>query len=187
MMNQAWEDAFQELWDHTAHHRGVREALADPVGPTLSDTLHQWPRTRCADVVGIGAIIDAVLRSAPLVSGGHGVERRWRRCAGQLADVALGDPTLEYRHNRAFWSALASIVAYLASVDAPVPESMWGALLTELAQPMPAPRRSPPEASGSSVAGSAVRASWRAPRSASSTASTATIARSGHNSHRRSR
>ena len=141
MMNQqAWEDAFQELWDHAAHHRGVREALADPIGPALSDTLHQWPRTRCGDVVGIAAIIDAVLRSAPLVSGAHGVERRWRRCAGQLADVALGDPTLEYRHNRAFWSALASIVAYLASADAPVPESMWGALLSELAQPMPAPR-----------------------------------------------
>ncbi|TMQ20525.1 MAG: hypothetical protein E6J91_03680 [Deltaproteobacteria bacterium] len=140
MMNQAWEDAFQELWNHAAHHRGVREALADPVGPTLSDTLHQWPRTRCADVVGIGAIVDAVLRSAPLVSGAHGVERRWRRCAGQLADLALGEPTLEYRHNRAFWSALASIVAYLASVDAPVPEPMWGALLAELAQPMPEPR-----------------------------------------------
>jgi len=29
MMNQAWEDAFQELWNHAAHHRGVREAVAD--------------------------------------------------------------------------------------------------------------------------------------------------------------
>jgi hypothetical protein len=140
MMDQAWEAAFQELWDHAAHHRGMREALADPIIPHLSDTLHQWPRTRCGDVIGIGALVDAVIRSTPLVSGGHGIERRWRRCAGELAEVALGDPTLEYRHNRAFWSSLASIVAYLASVDAPVPESMWSALLTELAHPMPPPR-----------------------------------------------
>ena len=177
MMNQAWEDAFQELWNHAAHHRGVREALADPVGPTLSDTLHQWPRTRCADVVGIAAIVDAVLRSAPLVSGAHGVERRWRRCAGQLADVALGDPTLEYRHNRAFWSALASIVAYLASVDAPVPESMWGALLAELAQPMPAPRNTAVSTSGSTSPHSATT-SYGRPRkrhSPSSAAQTSAI------------
>jgi hypothetical protein len=140
MLNQAWEDAFQELWNHAAHHRGMREALIDPVSSTFSEALHQWPRTRCADVIGIAAIIDAVLRSAPLVSGGHGVQRRWHRCASQLSDVALGDPTLEYHHNRAFWSALASIVAYLASVDAPVPHSMWSALLGELALPMPAPR-----------------------------------------------
>jgi hypothetical protein len=140
MLDQAWEVAFEELWNHAAHHRGVREALVDPGGRAASDTLHQWPRTRCSDVIGIAAIIDAVLHSAPQVSGGHGIERRWRGCAGDLAEVALGDSTLEYRHNRAFWSTLASIVAYLASVDAPVPESLWAALLTELAQPMPAPR-----------------------------------------------
>ena len=46
MTNQAWEDAFQELWDHATHHRGVREALADRVGSAPSDALHQWPRTR---------------------------------------------------------------------------------------------------------------------------------------------
>src|SRR6476661_345285 len=98
MMTHTWETAFQELWDHAAHHRGLREALTDSVGAALSD-LHQWPRTRCGDVVGIAAIVDAVFRSAPLVDGGHSVERRWRRCASQLVDAALADPTLEYHHN----------------------------------------------------------------------------------------
>jgi hypothetical protein len=137
MMNQAWEDAFQELWNQAAHHRGLREAGHDAPDHMLCDTLRQWPRTRCGDVLAIAAIIDAALVSAPLASGGHGVERRWRRCTAELADAALHDPTLEYPHNRAFWSALASTVAYLASVHAPVPESIWPALVAEVAAPMP--------------------------------------------------
>jgi hypothetical protein len=140
MLNQVWEDAFQELWNQAAHHRGLREAVDDPSGHMLSDTLQQWPRTRCADVISIAAIIDAALQSAPLESGGHAIERSWRRCAAELADAALRDPAFEYRHNRTFWSALASTVAYLASIDAPVPESMWEALLAEVAAPMPPQR-----------------------------------------------
>ena len=85
MLNQAWEDAFQELWNHAAHHRGMREAAADGPGHLLSDTLHQWPRTCGADVIAIASIVDAVLRTAPLTAGGYGVERTWQRCARELA------------------------------------------------------------------------------------------------------
>ena len=140
MLTQAWEDAYHELWKHAAHHRGLREAIGEPLGHTLTQTPRQWPRTCGADVLAIASVIDPVLRAAPLESGGYGIERTWRSCAAELADVALREPAHEYRHNRAFWSALASTAAYLASVDAPVPEAMWPALLAEVASPDHAPR-----------------------------------------------
>jgi hypothetical protein len=133
MLTQAWDDAYHELWKHAAHHRGLRETVGELPGDLFSHSPRQWPRTCGADVVSIAAVIDAVLREAPLESGGYAVERTWRRCTGELADVALREPAREYRHNRAFWSALASTAAYLASVDAPVPEAMWPALLAEVA------------------------------------------------------
>jgi hypothetical protein len=133
MLNQAWEDAFQELWNHAAHHRGLREAPHHP----HADTLPHWPRTCGADVIAIASIVDAVLHAAPLTSGGYGIERTWRRCARELEHSALGEPGREYRHNRTFWSALASTIAYLASVDVEVPDAMWRALLAEVAAPPP--------------------------------------------------
>lgn len=137
MMMHAWDDAYHELWKQAAQHRGLREAAGELPGHVLSQTLRQWPRTRGADVVAIAAVIDPVLRTAPLESGGYGIERKWRRCASDLADVALRDPAREYRHNRTFWSTLASAAAYLATVDVPVPEAMWPALLAEVASAEP--------------------------------------------------
>ena len=137
MMNQAWEEAFQELWNHAAHHRGVREHLTDTPDHGLTGHLREWPRTCGADVLAIASIIDAVLRTAPQASGAYGVERTWRRCERELQGTALGEPGREYRHNREFWSALASAIAYLASVDAEVPDSMWRALLAEVSAPPP--------------------------------------------------
>ncbi len=142
MMNQAWNDAYHELWRQAAHHRGLREAIGELPGHTLSQRVRQWPRTCGADAVAIAAVIEPVLRAAPLETGGHGVERTWRRCTRALADTALREPTHEYRHNREFWSALASIAAYLASIDEPVPEAMWQGLLTEVAALEHAPRNS---------------------------------------------
>jgi hypothetical protein len=142
MMTHAWDDAYHELWRHAAHHRGLREAIGELPGHTLYQSLRQWPRTCGTDVVAIAAVVDPVLRAAPLEAGGHGVERKWRRCTADLEDVALREPAREYRHNREFWSALASIAAYLASVDEPVPEPMWQAMLTEVVSPGHAPRNS---------------------------------------------
>jgi hypothetical protein len=137
MLNQAWEDAFQELWNHAAHHRGIREAGPDGPHPLPADTVSHWPRTCGADVVAIASIVDAVLHATPLTSGGYGIERTWRRCARELEHSAIGEPGREYRHNRAFWSALAATIAYLASVDVEVPDAMWSALLAEVAAPPP--------------------------------------------------
>src|ERR1051326_9032884 len=137
MLNQAWEEAFQELWNHAAHHRGVREARTDFSAHMPYDRLRQWPRTCGADIIAIASVIDAVLRSAPLVPGGFGIHRTWRRCAREMESDALREPGREYPHNRAFWSALASTIAYLASVDAAVPDNMWCALIAELAVPPP--------------------------------------------------
>jgi hypothetical protein len=141
-MTQAWDDAYHQLWTHAAHHRGLRAAIGELPEHTLSQSVRQWPRTCGADVVAIAAVIEPALHAAPRETGGHGVERIWRRCAHALETTALREPMREYRHNREFWSALASIAAYLASVDAPVPEEMWPALLTEVALPERAPRNS---------------------------------------------
>ncbi|HEX7836721.1 MAG TPA: hypothetical protein VF469_04610 [Kofleriaceae bacterium] len=133
MMTQAWDDAYHQLWKQAAQYRGLREATGEIPSHVLSQTLRQWPRTRGADVVAIAAVLDPVLSAAPLESGGYGIERKWRRCTSDLADVALRDPAREYHHNRTFWSTLASAAAYLASADVPVPEAMWPALLAEVA------------------------------------------------------
>ncbi|HEU4733446.1 MAG TPA: hypothetical protein VFT22_36385 [Kofleriaceae bacterium] len=132
MMTPAWNDAYHELWNQAAHHRGVLEAFGESPDPALHHLVPQWPRTSGSDVVAIAAVIDSVLRAMPRESGGHGVERRWRRCMSDLYDAALRDPRREYPHNRDFWSALTSVVAYLVSIDAPVPEATWQTLLAEL-------------------------------------------------------
>jgi hypothetical protein len=142
MMTQPWDDAYHELWRHAAHHRGLREAIGELPGHTLSQNVRQWPRTCGGDVLAIAAVIDPMLRAAPLETGGHGIERKWQRCTHDLADAALREPMREYRHNREFWSVLASIAAYLASVDATVPEDVWQALLADVATPERAPRNS---------------------------------------------
>jgi hypothetical protein len=140
MLTQARDDAYHQLWRQAAHHRGLREVTGELPGHTLSQNLRQWPRTCGADVVAIAAVIDPVLRAAPLETGGHGIERKWLHCASALADAALREPAREYRHNREFWSTLASIAAYLSGVDAPVPDHIWPALLSEVASPShPAP------------------------------------------------
>ena len=143
MMNQAWEEAFHELWTHAAHHRGVREHVTDIPDHGLPHRLRRWPRTCGADVLAIASIVDAVLRAAPLTSGAYGIERRWRHCARELAGTALAEPGLEYRHNREFWSAVSSVIAYLSSVDAEVPDSMWRALLAEVSATPPPHRNAP--------------------------------------------
>jgi hypothetical protein len=141
MMTQAWDDAYHQLWSCAAHHRGLRAAIGELPGH-MSQSLQQWPRTCGADVVAIAALMDPALASAALETGGHGIERKWRRCTHQLAENAIREPMREYRHNREFWSTLASIAAYLASVDAPVSEPMWQALLSDLASPERKPRNS---------------------------------------------
>jgi hypothetical protein len=140
MLNRAWDDAYHELWDHAVHHRGLRAATGELPGHTLPPSLRRWPRTCGGDVVAIAAVIDPVLCGAPLETGGHGVERKWRHCMHELEEIALHEPMREYRHNREFWSTLASIAAYLASVDEPVPEAMWPALLAEVTSSEPAHR-----------------------------------------------
>jgi hypothetical protein len=133
MLMQAWDDAYHQLWRHAAHHRGLREAPGDAPGASLAALPRQWPRTCGADVIAIAAVLEPLLHAAPLESGGHGIERKWRRCAAELADTALHEPAREYPHNRSFWSTLAATAAYLASVDAPLPVTMWEALLAEVA------------------------------------------------------
>jgi hypothetical protein len=126
MMTHAWDVAFHQLWTHAAKHRGVQRS---------DDQTHPWPRTCGSDVLAIASVVDPAVRGLPSEPGNFGVQRRWRHCASDLADLAVDRPTREYAENRAFWAQLAATIAHLASVDAPVPHELWPALLAELERP----------------------------------------------------
>lgn len=130
MITTDWDGAFRMLWNRAADSRGLR-GFADEL-PTVDGGLARWPRTLEADVLEIATVVDVVLHVTPRGPGWYGVNERWQRCKRDLADVAVGDRSREYRHNRMFWSTLASIAAYLSTAEVPVPEDMWGALLNEL-------------------------------------------------------
>ncbi|HEX7841480.1 MAG TPA: hypothetical protein VF469_28600 [Kofleriaceae bacterium] len=108
----------------------------DPLPGQVPDGAPQgWPRTHGWDVLAIAAVVDPVVRTLPMEPGSFGIERRWRYCATDIADLALDRPNEEYPQNRAFWATLAATLAYLASIDAPVPHDLWRALLAEMASP----------------------------------------------------
>ena len=133
MATLAWDEAFHQLWAHAAQHRGLK---VDPLqGQMPGGAAQSWPRTHGWDVLAIAAVVDPVVRTLPMEPGSFGIERRWRHCATDIADLALDRPNDEYPQNRAFWATLAAIVAYLASIDAPVPDDLWRALLGEIANP----------------------------------------------------
>jgi len=133
----AWEEAYRDLWHRAADCHGVCRADGETPGHLLYQSVAHWPRTRGADVLAIAAVIDPVLRAAAFEAGGDGIERRWARCSNDLADAAIREPDREYRHNRAFWSALVAASAHLASVEAAVPLPLWRALLDEIRATVP--------------------------------------------------
>jgi len=133
MTTLAWDEAFHQLWIHAVQHRGM--SVAESPGQMPDGTPQGWPRTRGSDVLAIAAVVDPVVRAAPMEPGSFGIGRRWRHCASDLADLALAWPTHEYAQNHAFWPTLAATLAHLASIDAPVPHDLWHALLAEIANP----------------------------------------------------
>jgi hypothetical protein len=133
MLTLAWDEAFHQLWIHAIQHRGL--AVATSRGQMPDGMPQGWPRTRGSDVLAIASVVDPVIRALPMATSGFGIERRWRHCASDLADLALARPTHEYAQNRAFWATLAATLAYLASIEAPVPHDLWRALLAEIATP----------------------------------------------------
>jgi hypothetical protein len=122
-MTLTWDMAFHQLWTHAAKHRGVQGS---------DDGTHPWPRTCGSDVLAIASVVDPAVRALPAEAGSLGVQRGWRYCASDLADFAVARPNHEYVQNRAFWASLAATLAYLASIDAPVPHELWPALLDEI-------------------------------------------------------
>ena len=135
MIDSAWDDAFHDLWLHSVRHRGLISSLAELPGPIRESAMPAWPRTRGADVLAIASVVDPVLRAQAQQPGSYGIDRQWRSCACDIADLALAKPESEYTHNRAFWATLAEVAAYLASIDAAIPADMWRALLAEIAGP----------------------------------------------------
>jgi hypothetical protein len=130
-MTFSWDEAFHQLWALATRHRG----LSAPHEPLADNLAQVWPRTRGSDVLAIAAVVDPLVRALPAETGNLGISRRWRYCASDLVEFALDQPEREYVHNRAFWPTVAATMAYLASIHAPVPIPLWGALLAELANP----------------------------------------------------
>lgn len=123
MTTPTWDVAFQQLWTHAAQHRGVQSS---------DDQNHRWPRTRGSDVLAIASVVDPAVRALPPEPGSSGIQRRWRYCASDLAYLTVDRLTHEYAQNRTFWARLTATLAHLATVDAPVPNELWSALLAEI-------------------------------------------------------
>ena len=133
MTTLTWDEALHQLWIYAIRHRGM--SVATSPGQMPDGVPQGWPRTRGSDVLAIASVVDPIIRALPMATGGFGIERRWRHCASDLADLALARPTHEYAKNPAFWATLATTLMYLASINAPVPHDLWRALLAEIANP----------------------------------------------------
>jgi hypothetical protein len=111
-----WPSVYRALKQRAEAMRGAVElhvGTADHV---------RWPRTTGADVVAISAVIDRHVRRLRATYGKHTLIFRWRACLQDIARFALSAPGTQYAKNREFWDCLAIAVAYLASVDAPLPD-----------------------------------------------------------------
>jgi hypothetical protein len=133
MTTSAWDDAFHDLRLHAIRHRGMLTTLAELPGPIRDSRSPGWPRTRGSDVLAIAAVVDPILRAIAPEAGGHAIDQQWRSCASDLVMFALETPGHEYTQNRAFWGTLGRVAAYLATIDAPVPDTLWRALFAEIA------------------------------------------------------
>ena len=111
-----WPSVYRALKQRAEAMRGAVElhvGTADHV---------RWPRTTGADVVAISAVVDQHVRRLRATYGKHTLIFRWRTCLQDIARLALSAPGNQYAKNREFWDCLATAVAYLASVDAPLPD-----------------------------------------------------------------
>ena len=120
-----WNDAFIELKRRAESMRGFVELQPD------SPAAIRWPRTIGADVIAIAAVIDPHVQDF----GSAATCRRWRACMADVARYAIPAPGETYAGNRAFWSCLVNACVYLASIEAPLPDTAtWQALLDGLGQ-----------------------------------------------------
>lgn len=119
---RSWADGYAALRTRAEFLRGTIEL--NP-GTTLAE---RWPRTNGADAIAIAAFLDPHLRTRAFRRSG--LVRRWNACMRDLETHAISQMGETYFENRSFWRCVASVAAYLASVESPVPsQAQWNALL----------------------------------------------------------
>lgn len=121
MSIRSWNDVYCQLWTQAAQSRGTVTSAGDPTGPDASITVPEWPRTTGADAIAIAVLVDPILATLPLRPGGYGITHLWQAAVIELEETAFPEPDAEYMHNCGFWSTLLAVVAYLDTMNAPLP------------------------------------------------------------------
>lgn len=137
MTHASWHDAYQDLWSQAAQSRGTVSHVGAQHDTANHHPIREWPRTTMADVLTVAAVVDPILAALPLRSGGYGIARRWQLSLVQMDELAFLPATIEYPHNRAWWSTLLAIAAYLDTVGAPPPsDDAWDDVLASVWSPI---------------------------------------------------
>jgi hypothetical protein len=116
-----WNDVYCDLWMQAAKSRGTVTSAGSVPGASWPTTLPEWPRTTDADVLAIAAVVDPILIATPPRPGVHAIIRLWENVLLELDGIPAPPSSLEYAHNRSFWSTLLDIAAYLSMAGAAVP------------------------------------------------------------------
>ena len=136
MSLDTWNDVYCDLWMQAAKSRGTVTSSGSVRGASWPTTLPEWPRTTDADVLTIAAVVDGHLSATPPRPGVHAIMRLWENVLLELDGIPVPPTSLEYAHNRSFWSTLLDVAAYLSAAGAPVPiEEMRDALEATLWSP----------------------------------------------------
>src|ERR1043165_818375 len=131
-----WNDVYCDLWMQAAKSRGTVTSAGRVPGASWPTTLPEWPRTTDADVLMIATVADAFLSATPPRPGVRAIMRLWENVLQELDGIPVPPSSLEYAHNRSFWSTLLDVAAYLSMADAPVPiEELRNALEATLWSP----------------------------------------------------
>ena len=122
---RSWADGYAALRARTESLRGSIE-----LNPGTTEA-ERWPRTTGGDVIAIAAFFAPHLRSRRFQRSA--LTRRWSAAMRDLELYAVHDMNSTYSENRSFWRVLAAIVAYLASIEAPLPsQAQWNGTLLNL-------------------------------------------------------
>lgn len=127
----SWLDVFAAVHACARESRGIVE-----INPLVSDQ-SRWPRTTCADVIAIAAVIDPHVRSLPDRFGCASLTARWCEQLHELERHALYDADATFPANRSFWRTLPVICIFMNSLERNPPDpSTFDALLRQLEAPL---------------------------------------------------
>jgi hypothetical protein len=125
-----WQTAFAVLRDAAMQGRGY-VAFGDTEEAPI------YPRSTGQDAINIAALIDPIVREAPLGRVGAMTLEQWLGALDELVHDALMSPLREYVRNESFWRTLADVSTELDAQRAPQPpRALWDSLIDQLAAPI---------------------------------------------------